>query len=124
MKLFDYPQYGTIYKIKLTILTYMDGNLAIKMDVKTEEGWEPWGYLTVNLGLPMTENHAYIDTNGNGNDILAWIIRNGLAVPTGTVTRSGYCQYPEYRFRPEKLQEIDPDGYEKYLRIQKQKKSA
>ena len=48
-------------------------------------------------------------------EILAWIIRHGLAVPTGTYAGSGYCRYPEYRFRPERLQEIDPEGYCVYL---------
>ena len=76
---------------------------------------EPWNVLTVNLNSIRPQNCAFIDTNNNGEDILAWIIRHGLAVPTGTYGRSGFCNYPEYRFRPEILQEIDPDGYASYL---------
>lgn len=71
--------------------------------------------LTVNLDSVRPQNCAFIDTNNNGEEILAWIIRHGLAVPTGTYARSGYCQYPEYRFRPERLLEIDPEGYSAYL---------
>ena len=115
MKIFDYEMNGNTYKMKLDVRTYSNGNLAIAMHIHTEDGWEPWNILTVNLGFVLEKNIAYIDTNNNGESILAWIIRNKLAVPTGKTCRSGYCTYPQYKFRESALREIDTDGYEKYL---------
>ena len=115
MKTFDLEKYGTTYKIELKITSYMEGNLAVTMTSWENGEAEPWNVLTVNLDSVRPQNCAFIDTNNNGEEILAWIIRHGLAVPTGIYARSGYCQYPEYRFRPERLLEIDPEGYSAYL---------
>ncbi|MBD5530688.1 MAG: DUF4313 domain-containing protein [Lachnospiraceae bacterium] len=115
MKTFDFEKYGNTYKMKLDIKTYSNGNLALAMCINTEDGWEPWNILTVNLGFPLEKNIAYIDTNNNGKTILAWITRNKLAVSTGKKVRSGFCTYPQYKFREAALREIDPDGYERYL---------
>lgn len=115
MKTFDLEKYGATYKIELKITSYMEGNLAVTMTSWENGEPEPWNVLTVNLDSVRPQNCAFIDTNNNGEEILAWIIRHGLAVPTGTYALSGYCQYPEYRFRPEILQEIDPEGYCTYL---------
>lgn len=117
MKTFDLDFYGKIYPIQLSISTYPNGNLAIPMTAWNNGKPEPWNVLTVNLGRPMKKNHAFIDTNNNGNDILAWIVRHGLAVPTGVFSTSGFCCYPEYRFRSDCLQEFDPDGYAHYFEI-------
>lgn len=93
----------------------MDGNLAIQM-YSWEDGYpEPWDFLTVNLEGKRENDCAFIDTNHNGQEILVWIIRNGLAVPAGRYGRSGYCSYPEYRFKETLLREIDPKGYEDYI---------
>lgn len=115
MKIFDFEKYGNAYKMKLEIDSYLNGNLAITMLVEKEDGWTPWNVLTVNLGFPLEKNIAYIDTNNNGDTILAWITRNKLAVSTGKRARSGFCSYPQYKFREAALREIDPDGYERYL---------
>lgn len=115
MKIFDFNKYGNAYKMKLEIDSYLNGNLAITMLVEKEDGWTPWNVLTVNLGFPLEKNIAYIDTNNNGDTILAWITRNKLAVSTGKRARSGFCSYPQYKFREAALREIDPDGYERYL---------
>lgn len=115
MKTFDLEKYGSTYKIQLNVTFYMEGNLAITMTSWENGEPEPWNVLTVNLDSVRPKGCAFIDTNNNGEEILTWIIRYGLAVPTGTYERSGFCRYPEYRFRPEILQEIDPDGYSAYL---------
>lgn len=115
MKKFSLEHYGDIYQIQLSVSTYQNGNLAITMTDWSSGEPEPWNVLTVNLGVALSKDCAFIDTNNNGNDILSWIIRYGLAVPTGRKAVSGFCSYPEYRFRPSKLEEIDPDGYADYL---------
>ncbi len=114
-KIFDLEKYGTVHKIQLNVTSYLEGNLAITMTSWEDGTPEPWNILTVNLDSIRPQNCAFIDTNNNGTEILAWIIRHGLAVPTGTYGYSGFCKYPEYRFRSDILQEIDPDGYSSYL---------
>ena len=92
--------------------------------VAWEDGYpEPWASLTVNLDGKRQKDCAFIDTHGDP-DFPVWIIRNGLAVPTGILQRSGFCEYPEYRFRADRLQELDPDGYASYLASQQSGKSA
>lgn len=118
MKTFDLKKFGTVYPIQLNVATYPEGNLAITMTVWEDNVPEPWDVLTVNLQGIREKDCAFIDTNNNGNDILPWIIRNGLGVPTGRVQQSGFCTYPEFHFRPEVLQDIDPDGYADYLQGQ------
>ncbi|WP_148509878.1 DUF4313 domain-containing protein [Hungatella hathewayi] len=118
MMTFPYEKYGRIHPIQLQVVAYLDGNLAIEM-ITWEDGCpEPWNTLTVNLSGQRQKNCAFIDTNNNGEDILSWIIRHGLAVPTGNMARSGFCTYPEYRFREDRLRDIDPEGYESYLKMQ------
>lgn len=80
---FELNKYGKIYSISLEVNSYMDGNLAIQM-YSWEDGYpEPWDFLTVNLEGKREKDCAFIDTNHNGQEILVWIIRNGLAVPAG-----------------------------------------
>ena len=116
MKTFDLKKYGTTHKIQLNVRSYSDGGgLAITMDDWACGYAEPWNTLTVNLDSPCPRDCAFIDTNNNDGDILAWIVLHGLAEPTGRHGCSGYCRYPEYRFRPEILQELDSEGYSEYL---------
>lgn len=116
MKIYEFRKYGNNYQMSLSIGCYQFyDNLAIEMNVLTSDGWEPWNTLTVNLGDIADKHCAYIDTNNNGQEILTWIEKNNLAVPTGQIASSGYCRYPEYRFHSEALREMDPDGYAQYL---------
>lgn len=118
MKTFELHKYGTTYPIQLEVATYPEGNLAITMTTWSAGVPEPWNILTVNLEGCRNRDCAFIDTNNNGTDILAWIIRHGLGVPTGLAQQSGYCVYPEFHFRPDILRQIDPDGYDAYLQGQ------
>ncbi|MFR5631424.1 MAG: DUF4313 domain-containing protein [Monoglobales bacterium] len=117
MRRFELKKYGKSNMISLEVGSYMEGNLAIMMNVWEGKLSEPWNVLTVNLMGIRDKNCAFIDTNNNGQEILAWIVRNGLAVPTGSYGSSGYCAYPEYRFREDALRECDPEGYEEYLKV-------
>ena len=100
--------------------------LAIVLDEvdQNENVTEQYAVLTVSFGdFLALKNCAFIDTNGDP-DFPVWLIRNGLAIPTGVLQRSGFCEYPEYRFRADRLQELDPDGYASYLASQQSGKSA
>ena len=100
--------------------------LAIVLDEvdQKENVTEQYAVLTVSFGdFLALKNCAFIDTNGDP-DFPVWLIRNGLAIPTGVLQRSGFCEYPEYRFRADRLQELDPNGYASYLASQQSGKSA
>ena len=98
---------------------YVDGNLAIVM-LTWENGYaEPWASLTVDLDGERRKDCAFIDINGDA-DFPVWLIRHGLAIPTGATQRNGYCEYPEYRFRADRLRELDPEGYAEYLTLQEE----
>ena len=121
--LLPYEKYGSTHQIQLAVTSYVGGNLAIQM-VAWEDGYpEPWASLTVNLDGKRQKDCAFIVSYGVPV-FPVWFFWYGLAVPTGILQRSGFCEYPEYRFRADRLQELDPDGYASYLASQQSGKSA
>lgn len=112
---FEIKKYGKVYPITLEIHSYLEGNLAIQMVCWEGGTSEPWSSLTVNLDGLRGKDCAFIDINDNGQEILGWIIRYGLGVPTGVWKSSGYCSYPEFRFKEKVLREVDPEGYDDYI---------
>ena len=122
MKTFELKKDNVTYRMQLQVCTYPNDNLAIQMLVCEAGRWEPWDVLTVNFDTVLEKNCAFIDTNNLGEDIVIWIIRNGLGVPTGRIAESGFCKYPEYRFRTTALEAMDPDGYATYLEKQEEKR--
>jgi hypothetical protein len=88
--------------------TYLDyNNLYIGL-VSWEDGYpEPWGDLTVNLGIPLEPNCSFIDTNNCGDGVIDWLIENNIGIPTGRAARSGFCIYPEIQFNKEFLENIE-----------------
>lgn len=112
-KILNLRAYGEMHEIWLNVIYYMNnGNLYIRMmDCDGDMPVETWSVLTVNLDAVCDKDCAYIDIYNNGIEILDWIKENELGVPTGII-REGY---PEYRFKPEVLSEIDPYGYGRYL---------
>jgi hypothetical protein len=86
---------------------YCNNNLAIQL-VTWEEGYpEVWSDLTVNLEDNLESDCAYIDINNNGVEILQWIEDNKLGVPTGKITYSGFCQYPQYKINLDLLSNME-----------------
>lgn len=70
-------------------------------------GWEPWANITVNLNHPLQDDRlAFIDTN-NCPWAASFLIEKGLAVDTGILWQSGYCQYPLYRFTDKFFEEAE-----------------
>ena len=97
-------KYGTEHPMTFTLDSYVDnGNLYVGL-VTHEDGYpEPWSDLTVNLGIKCKANCAFINTNNNGNEILYWLIENGLGNVTDRLESSGYWIYPEFEFNMEML---------------------
>lgn len=103
MKL-NLTKYGKEHPMTFEVDRYLDnGNLYVGL-ITHEEGYpEPWQNLTVNLGVKCEENCAFIDTNNNGNEILHWLIDNGLGEVTHALKSNGYWVYPEFKFNMETL---------------------
>lgn len=115
--LFDWRQDEDVYKIALKVASYEHGgNLAIEMIDWTDGEPELWDVLTVNLPEKIEQDCAFIDVNNLGDEILPWLEKNDLAKPTGRMMKSGYVEYPEYRFNAQKLQELSPQGYADYVK--------
>lgn len=113
---------GCDYDLEVQVGSYCDnGNLAIQLADWTDGEPEPLGVLTVNLGMQMRKDCAFVDVNNLGDGVLAWIEESGLGKFTGRWERSGYVEYPEVCFDAQKLQELDGEGYQKYAQIFAQK---
>lgn len=86
--------YGMTYDVEPVRLTYLNGNLCIRLMCKTGE---PFTTLTTNLGFKLKEDEAYVDINNNpfAED---FIKANNLGVKLNKRGRSGFCEYPLYKF--------------------------
>lgn len=88
------------YDVEIQKRKYYDNkNLAIDLFDPVEG---PFARLTVNLGIKLPENMAYVDTN-NCHWAEEFIEENGLGNPTGDFGASGYCVYPLYEFYLDKM---------------------
>lgn len=77
--------------------------------------WLPYADVTVNVGaLPYLE--SAIDTNNNGQGIIAFLVENGFGELTGDAIPSGFCVFPVFRFNEEKLKEIDSFEFKNYAK--------
>lgn len=104
MKNLILKRYGNEYPMTFNLNNYKNnGNLYIGMITNTEGYDEHWSDLTVNFATKCEENCAYIDTNNNGDGIIAWLEEHGLGNATGKYKKSGFCWYPEFKFNMENL---------------------
>ena len=106
---FTSPYTGHKMDAAITRNLYVDGErLYVGMyTFDPEDGfWEMWCDITVNLpDEPVTdENCGYVDVN-NAPYLPRFLEDNGLAEWTGKYGYSGFCQYPEFRFNIDRLDE-------------------
>lgn len=75
---------------------------------------EPYATLTVNLDTEedISIDEAFVDVN-NIPDACRFIEYYELGVPTGRIARSGYCEYPLYRFDLDKIDKLEQEGKNK-----------
>ena len=114
-------KYGS-YQVEVTVHTYQDnGNLYVGLNYYDEEldGMFPFGHITVNTGNKLGYLEAAIDVNNMGEDVVAFIVDNGLAENKGTVVHSGFCIYPVYKFSKKRLSELCPMDFARYKREHK-----
>lgn len=94
---------------------YHDNNLYMSLLSYDQElqAWDHYGTVTVNITqLPFL--YSAIDTNNNGEQILAFLEENGFGQATGHMLPSGYCTYPVFRFDEDMLIRIDPEVFSTY----------
>lgn len=107
-------QFGTTEQVSLEINTYLNnGNMYIGLTSMGDEYPEPYGDVTVNLGVEVPDFCGYVDTN-NMPELEQFLIDNDIGEFTGLCQRSGFCVYPLYMFNVDKLRELCPDGMEVY----------
>ena len=106
MKTLTLNRYGNEHPMTFEINHYLqNGNLYVGL-VTHKEGYpQPYGSLTVNLGVKCKANCAFIDINNNGNDIIPWLVKSEICKLTGRIQSSGFCIYPEVEFDVKKLSE-------------------
>ena len=83
--------------------TYAVDNESLTVLVESPDG--AIGTATVYLG-EVPKDYAYIDVN-NFPEIVEVIERLGVAEHTGIYTKSGFVEYPLYKFNREKLSEYE-----------------
>ena len=86
---------------------------GISLTMDTPEGPEPFAVITKSFGEFIgMKDCAYIDTNNcNFTNVF---VELGLAKPTGFTKRSGFCEYPLWKFDKGFLQAIGGAEYEEY----------
>lgn len=111
-------------ELALEVSSYANnGCLYIGLHNKTEEGFDQFGNLTVNLPMssmiPPELNEAYID-HFLSKENLRFIKKHKLGVVLPEIGFSGYCAYAKVAFDMERLREFDPKGVEGYLQRRKE----
>lgn len=103
-------KWGKEYEIRFIATEYIDGNTAVLVEsVEPDIGWwEPYGDATVNLGEPLLEGMAYLDTN-NMQDMADFMMMHGWCEPIG-FGHSGFCTYPLVKFTDEFLNTVCEKG--------------
>lgn len=91
---FEYrTRHGDIGRVEVTLDIYAYyNNLYLGMDYYDAElgGMDRYSDITVNI----TETpylYSVIDTNNNGEEIVAFLEENGFGMDTGKVVSSGWC---------------------------------
>ena len=104
---------------------YHDNNLYMALLSYDDElrAWDHFGNVTVNITqLPYL--YSAIDTNNNGDKILAFLEENGFGKATGHTLQSGFCEYPVFHFDEKMLIQIDPEVYATYGALHGQSHTA
>lgn len=105
MKTFKIPSANGI-EFTFTRNTYADNdNTYIGLVSRENEIMEPFDDLTVNLGMPLPKNLAYIHVNHFEKEFLDALEKQGFITPTDGRAVSGYVTYPLYILHLDKMQE-------------------
>lgn len=91
--------------------SYSDNDNTYIGLISRDEGiMEPFDDLTVNLGISLPENMAYIHVNHFEQEFLDELEKKGFITPTDIWSASGYVTYPLYILHLNKMQEyMEPE---------------
>ena len=92
-----------------------NGQIFLGLAHWEDGGYEPFANITVNIDEPTPDYCGYLDTN-NLSNVEKFVVAHKLGEFTGFTGRSGYCEYPLYRFNAEKLRELCPQQMTEYER--------
>lgn len=114
---FEYvDSYGGTNYVRFTMDMYNENNnlyLGLESYDPEFDFFEPYGGITVNVRtLPYL--HSTVDTNNNSAALISFLIENGIGEPTGDYLRSGFCNFPVFKFSEEKLMELCPKEFSQY----------
>lgn len=107
--------YGGIEEVVIERSLYRYGNRLMLNLIGIYDGIrEPFATLTVNLDTEedISIDEAFVDVN-NIPDACRFIECYELGVPTGRIARSGYCEYPLYKFDLDKIAKLEQEGRNK-----------
>lgn len=106
------------YVVEVAVQTYRYSNkLAVSLI--------PWRGMTPDDEILLTvstdgrrpPDHACLDIRFCTPEIVNWLATQNIAKPTGRCDINGPCINPEFAFNPERLRELDPEGYERHLQF-------
>lgn len=91
--------FGTFYSGKTTVLInkgrYTENKtttLIATCDDPQNYG-EPWGTISVNLGIKLDDDEIFADINNN-ESLVNEMVKQKLLIPTGIIQRSGFLECP------------------------------
>ena len=111
-----HASYGETEKVEPYLSMYTENdNLFVGLAYEDPEyGKQPYTDVTVNITkLPYLM--AAIDVNNNGQEMMDFLVDNGLAKPVpGQAAHSGFVDYPIAVLNEEALTKIDPKVFAEY----------
>lgn len=103
--------FDTFYSGKTTVLInkgrYAENKttaLIVTCDDPQNNYEEPWGTVSVNLGINLDDDEIFADINNN-ESLVNEMVKQKLLIPTGITQRSGFVEYPLMKLGKE-LQEL------------------
>lgn len=103
--------FDTFYSGKITVLInkgrYAENKttaLIVTCDDPQNNYEEPWGTVSVNLGIKLDDDEIFADINNN-ESLVNEMVKQKLLIPTGITQRSGFVEYPLMKLGKE-LQEL------------------
>lgn len=103
--------FDTFYSGKITVLInkgrYAENKttaLIVTCDDPQNNYEEPWGTVSINLGIKLDDDEIFADINNN-ESLVNEMVKQKLLIPTGITQRSGFVEYPLMKLGKE-LQEL------------------
>ena len=107
---------GKKEQVRLAVNTYADDSLYVGLMTSKKGCPESYGDVTVKLTESVPVCCAFVDIN-NMPELENFLVKNKIAEFTGFSRQSGFCNFPLYQFKADRLRELCPDGMAVYEQI-------